>query len=205
MHRCRPSRNPQSPDRSHCNAGQPIVAMRRRAPSQTIVGHLSLHGTGSVSLSSLPLDSPASVVVPGCDPAVTASFWVEPKNENGHRTPLKPTTFYAVFLSIDHTLLIFSNRIPLDSPPPVVVPGWDSTVGAAFWVKPRAATSRTQQQVEVRLHRNLAGRDWILAWEECRPRCNAGGGDATRRRCRKSGQTRTASFSNGPEPGAGRN
>ena len=56
----------------------------------------------------------------------------------------KPTTFYAVFLSIDHTLLIFSNRIPLDSPPPVVVPGWDSTVGAAFWVKPRAATSRTQ-------------------------------------------------------------
>ena len=44
-----------------------------------------------------------------------------------------------------------------------------------------------------------------LAREECRPRCNAGGGYATRRRCRKSGQTRTASFSNGPEPGAGRN
>jgi hypothetical protein len=38
--------------------------------------------------------------VPGWDPAVTAPFWVEPKNENGHRTPLKPTTFYAVFLSI---------------------------------------------------------------------------------------------------------
>jgi hypothetical protein len=98
--RCRPSRNPQGPVRNRCNSGQPIVAMCRRAPSQTIVGHLSLHGTGSVSLSSLPLDSPASVVVPGCDPAVTASFWVEPKNENGHRTPLKPTTFYAVFLLI---------------------------------------------------------------------------------------------------------
>ena len=36
----------------------------------------------------LPLDSPPSVVVGGCNSAVLAAFRVKPKNENCHRTPV---------------------------------------------------------------------------------------------------------------------
>jgi len=67
-------------------------------PIRTIVGRFSPHGTVLVSSNLLPLDSPPSDVVGGCNSAAPAWFWVKPKTENGHRTPFRGNTFHPAFL-----------------------------------------------------------------------------------------------------------
>jgi hypothetical protein len=107
--------------------------------------------------------------------------------------------------SMDRTLRIVSNQVPLDSPLPVVVPGWDCAASAKFFCQAGSRNWNHPHSVGRRLHRNFASQGRTSVWEECRPRSPSENVRPLRRNVRKSGWTQLTSLPPDLNPEAAEN